>query len=332
MIRPAMTNRAFHIRAAGPRDGEAMARMCAALAAHEGAGTPAFTAEDFRRHGCGSEALFAGLIAERDGRPVGYALHMRDYDTDRLIRCVHVLDLFVENTARGGGIGRALMAASAAAGKAYGAKMAYWGVLASNPLARGFYRSIGGVENLGMTLWGVEEAGFAALCRQPPPAGIALRAGRLADVPALGRFLAGLFADMKEPPPPEIETRLARDGFGAASFFETLIAERGAEPLGYAMFWPTYETQEAETVITLSDLYVLPEARGLGIGSALMGEAARQGRRRGWNGMWWPVFTSNEPARRYYARFAVEDTTALYCTLDGDGFERLAAEASPLPP
>jgi GNAT superfamily N-acetyltransferase len=111
-IAPVMTNRQFHIRAAVPQDGETMARLCAALSAHEGMPPPAFTGEDFRRHGCGSGALFAGLIAEQDGRPVGYALHKRDYDTDRLERCVHLLDLFVENTARNGGIGRALMAAA----------------------------------------------------------------------------------------------------------------------------------------------------------------------------------------------------------------------------
>jgi hypothetical protein len=46
--------------------------------------------------------------------------------------------------------------------------------------------------------------------------------------------------------------------------------------------------------------------------------------------MWWPVLKSNEAARRYYARFAAEDPTALYCTLDGEDFERLAASAPPL--
>jgi GNAT superfamily N-acetyltransferase len=212
MIAPVMTNRRFHIRAAEPQDGETVARLCAALSAHEGAAAPAFGPEDFRRLGFGPQALFSGLIAEQDGKPVGYALHMRDYDTDRLERCVHVLDLFVENTARGRGIGRALMAAAAAAGKAYGAKLAYWGVLQSNSLARGFYRSIGGVENTEMSLWGVDSEGFDRLCRRSLPDGIAIREGVLQDVPILTRFLEALFEDMKEPPPPEIGPRLARDG------------------------------------------------------------------------------------------------------------------------
>jgi GNAT superfamily N-acetyltransferase len=331
MIAPVMTNRRFHIRAAEPQDGETVARLCAALSAHEGAAAPAFGPEDFRRLGFGPQALFSGLIAEQDGKPVGYALHMRDYDTDRLERCVHVLDLFVENTARGRGIGRALMAAAAAAGKAYGAKLAYWGVLQSNSLARGFYRSIGGVENTEMSLWGVDSEGFDRLCRRSLPDGIAIREGVLQDVPILTRFLEGLFEDMKEPPPPEIGPRLARDGFGAEPFFEILIAEREGEALGYAMSWPSYETQQAEIFTSLSDLYVLPTARGDGIGTALMGEAARRGRLRGSSGLWWPVFKSNEAARRYYARFASEDPDALYCTMDGEAFERLAASAPALP-
>jgi GNAT superfamily N-acetyltransferase len=270
------------------------------------------------------------LIAEQDGRPVGYALHKRDYDTDRLERCVHLLDLFVENTARNGGIGRALMAAAVAAGRSYGAKLAYWGVMEGNSVARRFYRSVGGVENNDMSLWGVDSDGFARLCRRPLPAGISLREGRIADVTTLTRFLEGLFRDMKEASPPEIALRLACDGFGADPFFEILIAERDGRALGYAMSWLSYETQEAETVILLSDLYVLPSARSGGIGTALMSETARRGSARGAGGLWWPVLKSNEAARRYYARFAAEDSEALYCTMAGDDFERLAASAPPL--
>jgi GNAT superfamily N-acetyltransferase len=222
------------------------------------------------------------------------------------------------------------MAAAAAAGKVYGAKLAYWGVLQGNPVARRFYHSIGGVENLEVSLWGVDGEGFERLCQRPVPAGITIREGRVTDVPVLARFLEGLFEDMKEPPPPEIGPKLARDGFAAEPFFEILIADRGSEALGYSMSWPSYETQEAEVVVSLSDLYVLPTARGEGIGSALMGEVARRGRARGWAGMWWPVFKSNDTARRYYARFASEDPDALYCTLDGAAFEQLAASAPPL--
>ncbi|MGH6883688.1 MAG: GNAT family N-acetyltransferase, partial [Hypericibacter sp.] len=80
-----------------------------------------------------------------------------------------------------------------------------------------------------------------------------------------------------------------------------------------------------------SDLYVLPEGRGGGIGTALMGEVARCGRRRGAGGLWWPMLKSNERARHYYARFATEDPEALYCTMDGETFQRLAASAPVLP-
>jgi hypothetical protein len=61
-----------------------------------------------------------------------------------------------------------------------------------------------------------------------------------------------------------------------------------------------------------------------------MGEVARCGRRRGAGGLWWPVLKSNERARRYYARFATEDSEALYCTLDGEAFQQLAASVPAL--
>src|SRR5215813_11316369 len=137
-------SRTFCLRPATPADGERVAAMCAALSAEEGLGaTSQFTAAAFRRDGFGPMPAFACLIAEIDGAPVGYALHCQDYDTDRLCRSVYLADLYVEKAARGRGVGRALMAATAAAGRAQGARLMMWSVLRSNEPARRFYAMLG---------------------------------------------------------------------------------------------------------------------------------------------------------------------------------------------
>ncbi|MFZ5790241.1 MAG: GNAT family N-acetyltransferase [Pseudomonadota bacterium] len=327
-----MTDAAFRIRPARPGDADAVARLCAALSAEKGLPAPAFTAAHFRRDGVGPEAAFSGLVAERDGAPLGYALHARDYDTDRLERCVCLADLFVEKTARRLGIGRALVAGVAAAGRDYGATCLSWGVRADNAGARAFYRAIGGAEHPEMIWCLAGPDHLETLIRRALPPGVALREGRVADVPVLARFLEALFHDMDRAPPPEIERRLARDGFGSPRFFSSLLAERDGGPVGYAFFWGGYDTQTASRTTILSDLYVAPEARRAGIGAALMSEVARRGRAAGAPQLRWPVFADNRRAREYHARIAVEEPNVIYCLADGAAFERLIAAAPPVEP
>ena len=55
------------------------------------------------------------MIAERDGRPVGYALFYRAYATEHAERGLYLQDLYVVPEAHRQGTGRALMAAVARA-------------------------------------------------------------------------------------------------------------------------------------------------------------------------------------------------------------------------
>src|SRR5205085_5064727 len=51
---------------------------------------------------------------------------------------------------------------------------------------------------------------------------------------------------------------------------EALIAERGGEPAGYALFFATYSTFLARPVIWLADLFVRPLHRRFGVVMALL--------------------------------------------------------------
>jgi ribosomal protein S18 acetylase RimI-like enzyme len=70
-----------------------------------------FTAETYLRDGFGPHPAF--LVAELDGEVIGYLLYHFGYDTDRAMRLLHVIDLYVQASKRRRGIGEALMRAAA---------------------------------------------------------------------------------------------------------------------------------------------------------------------------------------------------------------------------
>ncbi|WP_374370204.1 N-acetyltransferase family protein [Dongia sp.] len=103
-----------------------------------------FTTERYLVDGFGANPAFHGLIAEDDGAALGYLLMSPNYDVDRGIRIEIVIDLWVNEQARGRGVGKALMAEAAELARRRGARQLLWAVYKPNKLAADFYRSIGG--------------------------------------------------------------------------------------------------------------------------------------------------------------------------------------------
>lgn len=62
----------------------------------------------------------------------------------------------------------------------------------------------------------------------------------------------------------------------------------------------------------LSDLYVVPEARGAGAGRALIEHVRDFARARGLPGMRWLTAENNDAARKLYDRFAPRTEFILY--------------------
>jgi ribosomal protein S18 acetylase RimI-like enzyme len=314
------------VREAGPADGEAVVGLCVALGRHEGR-VPALTPERYRANGFAANPAFVAFIAEHAGAAVGYAICHRDYDTDRMERSVFLADIYVEKTARGGGLGRRLMAAVARASAAYGARMMFWKVLPENRLARDFYARLGGEEHPEY-LWCIAtDERFRALAARRPGSGLALADATAADAEAVAALMDRLQRDMGYAPHPGTLGRVQRDGFAAPPFFSTILARDAGAIVGYALYWPTHDTELAERGLLLSDIYVAPEARGRGIGDGLMGEVARRAEDAGAGYLIWPVYDHNRAARAYYARLAVEEPYTVYSTLVGAAFDRLVAGA-----
>ena len=124
------------------------------------------------------------------------------------------------------------------------------------------------------------------------------------------------------------EQRLRDTLFGARPAAEVVIAEDAGQPLGFALFFHNYSTFLAQPGIYLEDLYVRPQARGRGVGRALLVHLARLARERGCGRLEWWVLDWNESAIRFYRSLGAQpmsDWTVFRLT--GGDLARLADEA-----
>jgi GNAT superfamily N-acetyltransferase len=104
-------------------------------------------------------------------------------------------------------------------------------------------------------------------------------------------------------PTPEARERLIRDGFGEKPRFEAFLAELDGKPAGYALFFETYSSFIATPTLYLEDLFVIPEARGKGVGKALAEFCIREAVNRGCGRMEWMVLDWNKPAIEFYRHY-----------------------------
>jgi GNAT superfamily N-acetyltransferase len=319
-------------------DGDLIAAMCARLSADEGSPRASrFSAEIFRRDGFGATPRFRCIIAELSGAPAGYVLHCPDYDTDHLCRCVYMADLYVEKTARGRGIGRALMAAAADNGRQSGAAVMTWTAFRFNEPALVLYRRVGH-ENSDLIEYVAEGTQFrdlTAAAGDRQSGAFSLRSARLEDCAVLAEFLAALQRAVGRQPVEGIAGKLRRDGFGPDPAFTAIIAETPeAVPIGYALFWQSYVTETEMSGGLLSDLYVVPAWRRRGVGPRgvarmLIAASARASAEAGGEFLVWAVDANNGHARQFYRRLSREVPENVICSCDPQEFARLADEARP---
>lgn len=145
------------VRASRPEDRPVMVQMVgefmAYLDAIEPFVRPAGLIDDLLDQSFGADPVCSTLVAERDGKAVGYlGWHLGIWE---IFRTLHVISLFVRPEERGSGAGRALMDAAKDIARQNRATRIAWEVWDKNPRAITFYRSIGGEvyqDNLRMSL------------------------------------------------------------------------------------------------------------------------------------------------------------------------------------
>jgi len=131
------------IRAAAVSDVPLLLRFSRELAEYERQpGAVVIDEETLTRDGFGTQPKFRSLIAEWDGQPIGYALFFGFYSTYKGSG-IFLEDLFVQETFRGRGVGRALLSQVARIARQEDSYGIRWEVLGWNESAIKFYKSLG---------------------------------------------------------------------------------------------------------------------------------------------------------------------------------------------
>jgi GNAT superfamily N-acetyltransferase len=131
------------VRAATVDDVELLHRFSVDLATYEDEPEAVTsTPQTLARDGFGKDPQFGALIAERQGKPIGFVLYTFNYSVWTAARGIFIEDVWVVPEERRGGVARALMVMLAKECLAKGYKRIDLNVLDWNP-ARGFYEKIG---------------------------------------------------------------------------------------------------------------------------------------------------------------------------------------------
>jgi Acetyltransferases len=96
------------------------------------------------------------------------------------------------------------------------------------------------------------------------------------------------------------EDKLRVTLFGEHPAAEVLIASIDDEPVGFALFFHNYSTFLAQRGVFLEDLFVNPDARGRGVGRALLARLAQIALERDCGRLEWFVLDWNDLAISFY--------------------------------
>lgn len=99
---------------------------------------------------------------------------------------------------------------------------------------------------------------------------------------------------------PVTKEHLLHYGFGPSPCYHVELAESANEVVGYALYSYVYSAHQGTPFIYIDDLYVRPQERGQGIGSALLKRLAQHAKEQGCCRMEWHVFDWNDAAITFY--------------------------------
>jgi GNAT superfamily N-acetyltransferase len=138
----------------------------------------------------------------------------------------------------------------------------------------------------------------------------------VAMIHALGRFEG-------KPESGVTTATFLRDCFGARPWIGCLVAGLEADPIGFAIYHPAYDTNSPSRGLHLADLFVEADMRRCGVGKALIKALARRCVDEG--GEWLSLHTraDNTNARAVYARLGAIDQALRFLSFDDGAFAAL---------
>lgn len=156
---------------------------------------------------------------------------------------------------------------------------------------------------------------------------LSIRPATAADLPLIGELIRALAEYEKLAHEVRFDEKVMGEKlFGARPYAEVLIGEIDGAAHGFALFFHNFSTFEGRPGIYLEDLFVRPEARGSGLGKALLARLAALAVERDCARLEWSVLDWNEPAIGFYKKLGarlMDDWTVM--RVDGDALRQLGA-------
>src|SRR5436190_14302402 len=156
---------------------------------------------------------------------------------------------------------------------------------------------------------------------------VSIRVATAGDAPLLLEFIRELAEYERLLHEVEVtEADVRRDLFGENPRCFCEVAELDGQPVGFALWFYNYSTFRGRAGIYLEDLFVRPEARGVGAGKALLRRLAQRCVDADLARLEWAVLNWNAPSIAFYDSLgasAKDDWTVR--RLDGDALTALAA-------
>jgi ribosomal protein S18 acetylase RimI-like enzyme len=152
---------------------------------------------------------------------------------------------------------------------------------------------------------------------------VVVRRATAADIDDLVRLARSLNRHEGEPTDLFTAAVARRHGFGRRPEWTVWLAEVGGEAVGFAMTHLSWDTPNAAPGLFLSDLYVAPKARRLGVGRMLMAAVAAEVKRRKRVYFWWTAKPGNKRALAFYKSLGAFSEPVVAHALFGPALDRL---------
>jgi GNAT superfamily N-acetyltransferase len=120
--------------------------------------------------------------------------------------------------------------------------------------------------------------------------------------------LIDALADYEHLPRPDAEARrrLVDHAFDGQQYFQALLLEAAGQAVAYALYFYTYSSFLARPTLYLEDVFVLPDHRHHGYGTAIMRHLVQQALDAGCGRLEWQVLHWNRLAIDFYERLGAK--------------------------
>ncbi len=158
---------------------------------------------------------------------------------------------------------------------------------------------------------------------------IAVRRAQQSDCPLILDFIKQLahYEKLSDQVVASVDL-LQQNLFGEKANAHVLIGEVNGEPKGFALYFYNFSTFLGRKGLYLEDLFVAPDARGVGLGKLLLAQLAQIAVEQNCGRFEWCVLDWNKPAIDFYLSLGaqpLEDWTIFRVT--GEAMQQLALQS-----